>query len=195
MDNKNKVKCLQVATKFMKPENFIKQGITKMLKADNATSPKRHLLETSERNITAYLRRHLGEIGYLYKRKKYQIDHEYNRVGMGDIPKNLLPECSKRRSGNVVPDIIVHLRGVKINDDRNANWLVIEVKKIAKFNGVVEEIRNKKQKEALMCDIQKLNCFREDERFQYQQAALIVFSNKDIWISLNNESFKNLRVT
>lgn len=175
----------------MKPEDFIKRGITKMLKVDKRTFPKRSLLETSERNITAHLRRHLAEIGYSYKRKKYQIDHEYNRVGMGNIPKNLPPECLKRKNGNIVPDIIVHLRGVSVSENQNANWLVIEVKKISNFNGVVEDIKDKKQKKNLMYDFQKLNCFKEDERFQYQQVASIVFSKDCVWISLNEDVGKN----
>ena len=179
----------------MKPEDFIKQGITEMLKADSDMSPRRHLLETSERNITAYLRRHLGQIGYSHNGKKYQVDHEYNRRGMGDTPKNLSPECLKRKN-SVVPDIIVHLRGIEVREDPNANWLVIEVKKIPSFDGVVENMKNKKQKEALKCDLQKLYCFVEDERFRYQQAASIVFSDKGVWISLNhavwNKRFEKL---
>ena len=170
-----------------------------MLKADKDTSPKRFLLEPSERNITAHLRGHLDQIGYSFKGNKYQIDNDYNRVGMGDIPKNLLPECSilrkkKGYKGYIVPDIVVHLRGIEIKDDQNANLLVIEVKKIPKFNGKIEGI-NKKQKENLKRDLQKLNCFRKDEMFRYQQAASIIFSNNGVWVSLNCEQFKKLNIT
>ena len=172
----------------MQTEDFIKNGIIKMLKADKDTSPKRSLLETSERNITAHLRGHLDQIGYSFKENKYQIDNDYNRMGMGNLPKNLLPECLslRKKNGYVVPDIVVHLRGIEIKDDQNANWIVIEVKKIPNFTGVVENIKNKKQKDNLKYDIQKLNCFKKDERFQYKQSALIVFSNNGVWISFNN---------
>lgn len=171
----------------MQPESFIKQGIIEMLKADSKTSPKQCLLKTSERNITAHLRSHLGQIGYSYEGKKYQIDHEYNRVGMDNIPKNLPSDCLKQKIGHVVPDIIVHLRGVEINENINANWLVIEVKKIPSFSGAIKNVKNKKQKENLKHDLQKLNCFRKDERFLYQHMASIIFSKNGVWISLDDK--------
>ena len=181
----------------MQTEKFIENGITEMLKADKDTSLKRSLLETSERNITAHLRGHLDQIGCSFEGNKYQIDNDYNRIGMGNIPKNLSPECLslRKKNGYVVPDIVVHLRGIEIKDNQNANWLVIEVKKIPNFTGVVENIKNKKQKENLKYDIQKLNCFKKDERFKYKQSASIVFSNNGIWISLNDEQFKKLNIT
>ena len=95
----------------MQTEDFIKNGIIKMLKADKDTSPKRSLLETSERNITAHLRGQLDQIGYSFKENKYQIDNDYNRMGMGNLPKNLLPEClSLRKKKNLqIWKIISHV--------------------------------------------------------------------------------------
>ena len=175
----------------MKPENYIKQGIVEMLEADDETSPRRHLLETSERNITAHLRGSLRGIGHSFNRRKYQVDHEYNRAGMGDVPKDPWIECLEGKSSYVVPDVIVHLRGVEINEDLNANWLVIEVKKISNFNGVINDVKKKTQRDGLRHDLQKLNCFRECYKFRYQHVASIVFGKDSVWVSLDDEVRNN----
>jgi hypothetical protein len=161
-----------------------------MIRSDKKTSPKRDLLNTSERNITAHLRSSLSEIGFVVDETKYQIDHEYNRIGNEEDIKSLSDECFKclnKGKNYVVPDIIVHLRGIthsKKNPD--ANWLVIEVKKIDNFNGNVD-ILNQKQKKGLERDLKKLNCFKTDQRFQYRHVVSVVLSKNKVWISINKD--------
>ena len=159
-----------------------------MIAADKQTRPKRDLLDTSERNITAHLRNSLSKIGFIFDRKKYQVDHEYNRKGMSDKAKDLSVDCLRclgRKKGYVVPDIVIHLRGITVEENNNANWLVIEVKNIPNFTGTFECL-TEKEKDDLECDLAKLRCFKIDTRFQYKHAASVVFSKAGKWISLDD---------
>ena len=176
----------------MKPKNFIKKGIQHMILSDKKTLPKRDLLDSSERNITAHLRSSLIRVDIKIRGVKYQIDHEYNRKGISNKPKDLSEDCLKclgRRKNYVVPDIIIHLRGVTWEENGNANWLVIEVKKILNFNGSIEDLKNKRNRNDLKNDLIKLICFKKDQRFQYKHAASVVFSKDKIWISLDEDIF------
>ena len=106
-------------------ENLVLEACVNMLREDSLSAPLRALWKTSERNISSYLASALRDQKSL---SRYQVDTEYNREGMGNDPKIML-ETDGRKS-LVVPDILVHKRGIP-----DKNHLCIEVKKIRRFGG------------------------------------------------------------
>jgi hypothetical protein len=167
-------------------KSIIRAAIENMLREDAATHPARRLLDTAERNITARLREHLVPLLKDTEWASYQVDHEYHRVGAdGNVPK-----FSTILNQNVVPDIAVHMRGVRRKDRPDANLLVIEVKQIRTFTGTVQSISDKKQREGLTDDLKKLEALRSlDDEFGYVHAASLVFSDRGSWISLDGDAF------
>jgi hypothetical protein len=104
---------------MMKPDE-IKARFEKALAAFMGEQSQLLALDVNERAVGAVL-------AHLYVREVFpdhNVDAEYNRVGLGGLPKrlDLPPECG-RPKGRVYPDIIVHLRGH--NDE---NLLVAELK-------------------------------------------------------------------
>jgi len=121
-------KIQETCTKMI-PGKLIQQAVEEAVRHDDQSSPHKRLLTTSERNIASHIRAALESIirksGEL---NGYQVDVEYNRQGEGNDPKRL-------DGDNVVPDILVHKRGITHDEDRDANYLYMEIKLIYNFNG------------------------------------------------------------
>lgn len=150
------------------------------------------LLKTSERNISAHMRDHIERVLASNVYGPYQVDHEYNRMGCSGQPKNI-PSLDRGRNVNVVPDIAVHLRGQSKDQNPDANFLVVEVKNIPRFEGSLHSIRIKRSRKALCNDLRKLERFRDPlGRFGYKHTAAIVFSCKKVWIALDCKLFEPL---
>src|SRR5216684_4825767 len=106
----------------MTPEELIQRAIQHAIKLDNQSNPRKKLLTTSERNIAFHIGAALKQI--IRDNDEfmgYQVDVEYNRQGADDDPKKLDGE-------NVVPDILVHKRGITFEEDKEANYLYMEIK-------------------------------------------------------------------
>ncbi len=177
-------------------------AIEEMIRCDTARNPIRTLLDSAERNITAHLRNHLERALAQYPDYKcYQVDHEYNRMGKGEVSKHYgkkkgseRPKCDPK-IGNFIPDIAIHRRGVQACDDRNANLLVVEVKKIDAFDGYPKRVRRKKAKCALFKDLFKLEALKDpDGDFQYRHTASLVFSGKRVWAAIDGARVHDLLI-
>jgi len=118
----------------------------------------------------------------------FQVDTEYNRVGIGETAKKRL--ISEKRKVRVIPDIIIHKRGLLKKESEDANYLCIEINKIKNFDGNLNNIRNKKKKKRLNDDIEKLRCFRKDKNYGYTYGASIVISAPHtIFLKLNDKDY------
>ncbi len=72
----------------MNPTKLIIKSINLVLKEDKITLPTRNLLTCSERNIVSYLRESMSKLLRSDKFfRYYQVDTEYNRVGLKEKPK------------------------------------------------------------------------------------------------------------
>jgi hypothetical protein len=178
-------------------------AIENMFEEDGAQDPARPLIKTSERNITAHLRDHIHRVLHQDTRyRHYQVDHEYNRMGLSEEPKHGQGASDKSRKHigpcpplrNIVPDIAVHRRGITADKGNSPNLFVIEVKKISFFNGSPANIRNKKVKCALNRDRRKLRVLRDpSDGFRYQHTASLVFSLPIVvWVALDDSNFEIL---
>jgi hypothetical protein len=170
-------------------KDVLRAAVQNMIREDFASSPARALLNTAERNITARLREQLSPIVARNMSTSYQVDHEYNRVGAeGNSPK-----FSKILNQNVIPDIAIHMRGIRREQNPKANLIIIEVKIITSFDGTLESIRNKRQRAGLEDDLMKVEALRSmGDQYGYLHGASMVFSKSAVWIRLDDESFELL---
>jgi hypothetical protein len=173
-------------------QTLITEAIQNMIDEDCVMCPKKDLLDTSERNITAHLRDHIAKTEPASAGIKYQVDHEYNRMGKGNDPKSMPKSIGGGTPKRIIPDICVHFRGVKSDQDQQANLLVMEVKRVNNFSGELSEIRDKKIIGALERDLRKLKALKDPNgRFRYRHAVSLIFSKVEnkwaAWIS--NSSF------
>jgi len=165
----------------MTPEKLIQQAVEEAVRRDHQSHPHISLLTSSERNIASHIRASLESIirnsGEL---DGYQVDVEYNRQGEGDTPKRLGGE-------NVVPDIIVHKRGITCEEDNDANYLFVEIKVIDNFNGERNSIRTTKGKENFDYDKHKLIFARSEKR--YKHAAFLIFNQHgQCYLEIDNDA-------
>ena len=174
----------------MTPKNFILGSLLFAFTKDSLTKPRKKLFDSSERNIASHLRSAIEVFVSLYDfLSGYQVDTEYNRVGVGE-------ECKKRaiRHGKkrlVVPDIIIHKRGEKVTENKKANYLCVEIKKIKKFDGQLNHIGNKEIKKRLQSDINKLTDFQQDEDFKYKYGISLVFSNRStVFLKIGDNTYE-----
>jgi hypothetical protein len=171
-------------------KKLLKLAVEKMIQDDESRKPRRPLLRSAERNISASLRGYLEQSLVLHARYEcYQVDHEYNRMGDREDPKY---------SPNIdleyfVPDIIVHRRGVEAKVAPDANLLAVEVKRIDTFAGSLGEIANKKDRYAIANDLRKLKVLREgNDEFRYKHTASVIFSTDRVWVALDGSEFEKL---
>ncbi len=174
---------------FSMPHKLIIRSLFYSCLKDALKSPKKELFSTSERNIASHIRASLEIFKDFYEPLlHFQVDTEYNRVGVGDSAKKRLNgEHGKVR---VIPDIIIHKRGESKEESKDANYLCIEIKIIKNFNGTLNDIRNKEKKRRLSDDLEKLRCFRRDKNYEYTYGASIVISNPHtIFLKLNDKDY------
>ena len=176
----------------MRPENLIQQAIEDAVRQDDQSNPHKRLLTTSERNIASHIRASIEAI--IRKSSEltgYQVDVEYNRQGEDDDPKTL-------DGGNVVPDILIHKRGVTFEEDASANYLYMEVKVINRFNGTRDSIRDRDTTEKFRHDKHKLRLAKSEK--QYKHAAFLIFDkNGECFLEIDNDieyedSFKDINI-
>lgn len=157
---------------------ILRTAIVNMFRDDMSRKPKRSIVKTSERNISAWFRGFLQAAfaeGARYC--SYQVDHEYNRVGVAGEPKRS-PNLNK---DYFVPDIVVHMRGVDSDHNPDANLLAIEVKRIEAFDGSYKMVEAWIEE-----DLTKLAELRNrNGMFRYRQVASLVFSRSDVWVSFD----------
>jgi len=127
---------------YMAPLKLMMRAFLHAYLVDSQNRPEKALFNTSERNIASHIRSSLEVFKNLHMQLlNHQVDTEYSRIGI----KNVSEEMKRAR---VIPDIIVHLRGQRGKNIKDANYLCIGIKKIKGFNGDVEDIKNKK----IRCD-------------------------------------------
>ncbi len=165
----------------MRAEELIQQAIQHAIKQDYHSNPRKKLLTTSERNIAF----HVGaELQHIIRDKDefigYQVDVEYNRQGVGDDPKKFDGE-------NVVPDILIHKRGITFEEDTSANYLYMEVKVINRFNGIRESIRDNGKLTDFMHDKHKLMLAKSEKH--YKHIAFLIFNrNGECFLEIDTDS-------
>ncbi len=164
----------------MTPEELIKRAVEGAVRQDDQSNPHIRLLTTSERNIASHIRAALESVirkgGEL---NGYQVDVEYNRQGEGDDPKKLDGE-------NVVPDIIVHKRGITSEKDEDANYIYIEVKIIDNFDGERDSIATAAKKDAFNKDKHKLRLAKSEKH--YKHIAFLIFNrNGECFLEIDND--------
>ena len=165
----------------MTPEELIQRAIQQAIKLDDHSNPRKKLLTTSERNIAF----HIGAaLTHIIRDKDefmdYQVDVEYNRQGADDDPKKLDGE-------NVIPDILIHKRGITFEEDTEANFLYMEVKVIHRFNGTRENIRDHDKLTDFMHDKHKLLHARSEK--QYIHTAFLIFNRiGECFLEIDNGS-------
>ncbi len=168
----------------MTPIKLIRQAVEEAVKQDDQSHSHISLLTSSERNIASHIRAALESIirksGEL---NGYQVDVEYNRQGKGDDPK-------KFDGKKVVPDIIVHKRGITYEEDRDANYLCVEIKVIGNFNGKKGSIPTAKGKRNFAKDKYKLVLARSEK--QYKHAAFLIFNRRgECFLEIDNDAEYN----
>lgn len=167
---------------------MLNEAVVELLESDLIANPG-DLFRTSERNVTARLRdiveRHIRRLEY-----RHNVDHEHTRMG-----PNAVTKYSVIMRGSISPDIIVHKRTITHNMDTSANLLVVEVKMIPLFDGIIGHINNKKQRNGLIRDMDKLTAMQSPaDNFQYVYAASLVFARSGVWVSLNGSRHTRLRL-
>ena len=165
----------------MTPEELIQRAIQHAIKLDNQSNPRKKLLTTSERNIAFHIGAALKQI--IRDNDEfmgYQVDVEYHRQGADDDPKKLDGE-------NVIPDILVHKRGITFEEDKEANYLYMEIKIINRFNGKRNSITNVKKAEAFNDDKHKLVLAKSEKHYKYT-AFLIFNRNGECFLEIDTDS-------
>lgn len=140
---------------FEELKQILQQAIDKLYKKDS------YLFEgkVSERAISHKLACYITELAPKKKKNSgWHVDAEYNRNV--EAPKTL------RLNGQetcVVPDILIHRRGLNNEEDTiDNNLLVIEIKKNAKRSGQEK-------------DIEKIKAFINDNPYNYKYGLFINF--------------------
>ena len=152
----------------MIPEELIQRAIQCAIKLDDQSNPHKKLLSTSERNIAFHIGAALNHIiRDMDEFMGYQVDVEYNRQGVGDDPK-------KFDGKKVVPDILIHKRGITFEKDTSSNYLYMEVKVINLFNGKRESIKDKRKLTAFRHDKYKLMLAKSEKH--YKHIAFLTFN-------------------
>jgi hypothetical protein len=162
----------------MTPEELIQRAIQHAIKLDDHSNPRKKLLTTSERNIAFHLGASLQQIiKDNDELMKYQVDVEYNRQGADDDPKKL-------DGKKVVPDILVHKRGVAFEEDKEANYLYMEIKVIDNFNGKRNSVPTARTK-GFNKDKHKLMLARSEKH--YKHTVFLVFNrNGECFLEIDN---------
>jgi hypothetical protein len=166
----------------MTSEELIHQAVEEAVRLDNQSNPRKKLLTTSERNIAF----HIGAALHQIIRNNdefmgYQVDVEYHRQGADNDPKKLDGE-------NVVPDILIHKRGITFEEDTDANYLYMEVKVINRFNGKKESIRDSDKLTDFMHDKDKLMLARLEKH--YKHTAFLIFNRSgECFLEVDNTDF------
>ncbi len=165
----------------MTPIKLIQQAIEDAVRKDDQSSPHKKLLTTSERNIAFHIGSALEQvISEIDEFKRYQVDVEYNRQGENDDPKKL-------NSKRVIPDIVIHKRGLTHEDDNDANYLWIEIKMIWNFNGKRDSITNAEKKKDFHKDKHKLVLARSEKH--YEHAAFLIFNRRcECFLEIDNNA-------
>jgi hypothetical protein len=165
----------------MTPEKLIQQAVEDAIKLDNQSNPRKKLLTTSERNIAFHIGAALKQI--IRDNDEfmgYQVDVEYHRQGADDDPKKLDGE-------NVVPDILVHKRGITFEEDKEANYLYMEIKIIDRFNGKRNSITSVKKAGAFNEDKHKLMLAKSEKH--YKHTAFLIFNrNGECFLEIDTDS-------
>lgn len=135
--------------------------------------------KVSERAISHKLACYIGQlVSQRAEDSVWHVDAEYNRNI--DAPKTLISDGQKTC---VVPDILIHRRGLNNDGDiRDNNLLVVEIKKNAKKDG--------KEK-----DIYKIKAFINEDPYCYKYELFINFktrakatTHKLHWFCRDNEN-------
>ncbi len=173
----------------MLPPKLILRSFFYSCLKDSLKKPKKKLFSTSERNIASYLRSSL-EIFKNFHRSLlfYQVDTEYNRVGIKSTSKKI--DYKEGKKLRVIPDIIVHKRGETVKDGKDVNYLCIEIKKIRNFNGDLNSIKNREMRRRLEDDLEKLKFLRRNKNYKYIYGISVVISDPHtIFFKINDEDF------
>jgi hypothetical protein len=162
----------------MTPEELIQRAIQHAITLDDHSNPRKKLLTTSERNIAFHIGASLHQmIKDTDELTKYQVDVEYHRQGMDDDPKKL-------DGKKVVPDILVHKRGISSEEDEEANYLYMEIKVIDNFNGKRNSVPTARTKD-FHKDKHKLMLARSEKH--YKHTAFLVFNrNGGCFLEIDN---------
>lgn len=163
-------------------EHTLKTAIQNLITKDS------YLLkhDVNERSISAKLAHHLS-IEIENVAPAWNVDVEYNRNGIH--PKELLTLTNERKSQGknmkrVVPDIIIHKRGLNNeNGTENNNLLIIEIKKKGSGNAYQEDKK---------FDICKINAFIHEYPYYYKYGVFIEFNNTDYQLCWFTKTYGNI---
>lgn len=102
----------------------------------------------------------------------------------------------KSKNPKSAPGIIIHQRGRAKKDFKNTNYMCMEIKKIKDFNGDIDRIRSKSQREQLVKAVEKLKFLQKDKSYQYEHRVVAVVSDPHtIFLKINEDDFTRCMIT